>query len=130
MGCWDDPRWNGTTVLIKIFKKTPFVQGIDELDQIYKISKIIGTNDILQYCKKNIANLKEASQLREEMRVALDNPTTKKFGKSDLIEYITKENKDTVTSEGMSLLRGLLELDPSQRLTTKAALEHPFLRKE
>ena len=35
-----------------IFAKEPFFKGADNQDQLIKIAKFIGTEDILSYCEK------------------------------------------------------------------------------
>lgn len=36
---------------IQIFKKTPFLVGNDAVDQILKMSKLLGTKEVVQYIK-------------------------------------------------------------------------------
>lgn len=76
----------------------------------------------------NAEHLKEAQQLREEMRTAYENLGAKKFPRSDLTEFLTKENNETTSPEALDLLRKLLRLNPSERLTARQALQHPFLK--
>jgi casein kinase II subunit alpha len=35
-----------------MFNREPFFKGADNLDQLVRIAKFIGTEDILQYCEK------------------------------------------------------------------------------
>lgn len=37
---------------MKIFKKEPFFQGNDNYDQLVKIAKVLGTEDLKGYLKK------------------------------------------------------------------------------
>lgn len=115
MGGRHDLRRNGTLPLTQIFKKTPLVQGIDPLDQVYKLSKFLGTQEILKFALENQKFMTEAQQLREEMKMALENPGTKQFPKTDMTEFINKDNKDFVTEEALDLLRSLLKLNPVQK---------------
>jgi casein kinase II subunit alpha len=36
----------------KIFKKEPFFQGHDNYDQLVKIAKVLGTDDLTKYIEK------------------------------------------------------------------------------
>lgn len=75
---------------MQIFKRTPLVQGIDALDQVYKLSRFLGTEEMMAFSLAKADDLKEAQQLRDEMRTALENPGTKKFSRSDMSEFLTK----------------------------------------
>lgn len=39
--------------LIKIFNKTPFLHGTDNIDQILKITRLVGTREVVKYIKDN-----------------------------------------------------------------------------
>jgi serine/threonine protein kinase len=41
--------------------------------------------------------------------------------------YFTREYEEQVGSEGIDLIKGLLQLDPAKRITAASALEHPWL---
>ena len=38
--------------IFQIFKKEPFFQGSDNYDQLVKIAKVLGTDDLFKYIKK------------------------------------------------------------------------------
>lgn len=52
MGCWHDPCLHGNIVLIKIFRKVPFIQGNDNIDQVLKVTKLLGTSEVVKYIKE------------------------------------------------------------------------------
>jgi hypothetical protein len=92
---------------------------------------------MLKFAVDNKESMTEAQQLREEMKMALENPGTKQFPKTDMNEFINKDNKDFATPEALDLIKALLRLNPvrksllkNERLTAKLALEHPFLKKK
>lgn len=56
--------WNGNYIIlkylfyyVKIFKKEPFFQGHDNYDQLVKIAKVLGTEDLEAYLAKYKLNL-------------------------------------------------------------------------
>jgi hypothetical protein len=53
MGGRHDSSRHGITRSTQIFKKTPFVEGIDALDQVYKLSRFLGTDDMMVYCSSH-----------------------------------------------------------------------------
>jgi len=38
--------------------RSPFVCGMDAMDQLYRLSKILGTDELLKFIKKNKFNFK------------------------------------------------------------------------
>jgi len=52
-GTWT-PVWhvNFTNVWIQIFRKEPFFHGHDNYDQLVKITKVLGTDELYAYLEK------------------------------------------------------------------------------
>jgi hypothetical protein len=52
-GAWT-PVWhvNFTYVWIQIFRKEPFFHGHDNYDQLVKITKVLGTDELYAYLEK------------------------------------------------------------------------------
>ena len=98
-----------------IFKKDPFFFGDDNFDQLIKIAKILGTDDLLEYMRKYNLTLNTYFQQK------LDRYPAKPFK-----SFITSENKHLVNDEALDLLSKMLVYDKNQRITTTEALEHPY----
>lgn len=52
MGCRYDIGWNGNQNITQLFKKTPFLVGNDPIDQILKLTKLVGAKEIVDYIKE------------------------------------------------------------------------------
>ncbi len=81
--------------------------GDSEIDQIFKIFKVLGT--------PNEANWSEALKLPDF------KPTFPKWKGIPLSEHT--QNLDEV---GMDLLQGMVALDPNKRISARMALLHPY----
>lgn len=44
--------WSAGMILAgMIFKKTPFIQGNDQIDQVLRLTKLLGTTEVVSYIK-------------------------------------------------------------------------------
>jgi casein kinase II subunit alpha len=50
-----------------IFQKEPFFKGADNDDQLIKIAKVVGTEEIIQYCKKFDGHTKLSAPIMENL---------------------------------------------------------------
>jgi casein kinase II subunit alpha len=101
-----------------MFKKEPFFKGTDNDDQMIKIAKVIGTEEVKQYLEK----FKDQTKMTKEIRDNLLN-----FKKKPWSKFVTKENERLVCqTDGFDLLTKMLTIDHSTRITAKDALDHPF----
>lgn len=85
----------------------PLFQGDSEIGQIFQIFKLLGTPTEEDW--PGVTELKNYKS------------TFPKWKGKDLNEEIPKMDDD-----GIDLLKQMLQLDPSQRITAKKALEHPY----
>lgn len=109
--------WNFGCILAGIlFKKEPFFTGYDNIDQLCKISKVLGTQELFVFIKNHNIQYQHIS--------ALGN-----LKKRDWKEYINPQNSERVSKEAIDFLDKLLKYEPSERLTAKEALHHPYLLK-
>ncbi|KAL0222216.1 hypothetical protein RCL1_002070 [Eukaryota sp. TZLM3-RCL] len=98
-----------------IFKKEPFFQGRDNVDQLVKIARVLGSEDLRAYCSKyNVP-------LSVELERAIGNYPRKPWSK-----FVAPENQHLFTKDGEDLLGSLLKYDHQERLTAKEAMNHPF----
>jgi len=86
--------------LIQIFKKEPFFHGDDNYDQLVKIAKVMGTNDLYEYLNKyNI-------DLDEEFDDILSPCNRKNWP-----HFINGQNRHLVTQEVLDFLDNCLVYD-------------------
>lgn len=98
-----------------IFRKEPFFQGRDNQDQLVKIAKVLGTEDLYSYLDRY--GLVLDHQFQE-----LIGTHQKKSWKS----FITPENKAIAGPQAIDFLDKLLRYDHHERLTAREAMCHPY----
>ena len=99
----------------KIFKKEPFFHGHDNLDQLVRIAKVLGTDGLIEYIEKY--NL----QLDEEY-----NGRLRSYPKRPWSEFINSDNRHLVNEDALSFLDLCLKYDHNERINTKDAMSHPY----
>lgn len=98
-----------------IFMKHPFFHGRDNEDQLVKIAKVLGTDDLNAYLKK--------------YSLTLDPIYDGRLGSYERVPYssfIDDSNKHLCPPEALDLLDKLLQYDHQKRLTAKEAMAHPY----
>ena len=100
-----------------IFKKEPFFQGKDNYDQLVKIAKVLGTEDLYKYIEKY------GLALDNHYNGILGNYPVKPWNK-----FINEENKHLCSNEAIDLLSKMLIYDRAQRITPKEAMMHPYFK--
>jgi len=98
-----------------IFRKEPFFHGHDNYDQLVKIVKVLGTDELFDYLDKY--NL----ELDPHFDGILGRHTRKPWTK-----FITPENQNLVTPEAVDLLDKLLRYDHQERLSPVEAMQHLY----
>jgi len=98
-----------------IFRKEPFFHGHDNYDQLVKIVKVLGTDELFDYLDKY--NL----ELDPHFDGILGRHTRKAWQR-----FVTQENNHLVTPEAIDLLDKLLRYDHQERLSPKEAMAHPY----
>ena len=81
--------------------KEPFFHGNDNYDQLEKITRVLGTQELFEYLKK--------------YNIALDSQFDGVLGKhtkKPLNKFITAENKHLVNTDALDLLSKMLAYDP------------------
>lgn len=100
-----------------IFQKEPFFQGRDNYDQLVKIAKVLGTDDLFAYIEK--------------YNVTLDSHYDDILGqhaKKPWHKFINQANEHLVSEESLDLLSKMLKYDHAERITPKDAMEHPYFK--
>lgn len=100
--------WSIGCILAELSQKRPLFTGDSEIDQIFKIFKVLGT--------PNENHWPDALKLKDF------KPTFPKWKGIPLSEH-TSKNMDPLA---LDLLAGLVALDPAKRISARMALQHPF----
>ena len=98
-----------------IFRKEPFFHGQDNYDQLVKIAKVLGTDDLFAYVDK--------------YSIALDQRYDGILGrhsKKPWTAFVKAENQHLVSQDALDLLDRLLRYDHQERLTAEEAMQHPY----
>eukprot|EP00049_Salpingoeca_infusionum_P017875 m.354747 g.354747 ORF g.354747 m.354747 type:complete len:345 (-) comp17092_c0_seq1:442-1476(-) len=110
--------WSFGCVLASlIFRKEPFFHGHDNYDQLVKIARVLGTDDLFTYC----TTYKIALDPRFDSLLAGVRGPRKAWGR-----FINADNKHLATPDAIDLVDKLLMYDHQARLTAQEAMAHPF----
>ena len=99
----------------QIFRKEPFFHGQDNYDQLVKIAKVLGTDDLFTYLEKYEIDLDPHFE-----------DLLGRYPRREWNKFITAENQRFSGDDALSFLDGLLRYDHHLRLTAKQAMEHPY----
>lgn len=100
--------WSTGCIFAEMVTGKPLFTGINENDQLKKIFKIMGTPNVKTF--PNLVNLPEWNPDNFEVYPAQD---LKKF-------------VPTLDNDGYDLLKKMLVIDPSERITCDEALQHKY----
>jgi casein kinase II subunit alpha len=100
-----------------IFRKEPFFHGHDNYDQLVKIAKVLGTDELFAYL--DVYDL----ELDPHFDGILGRHTRKPWHK-----FVTSENQHLVSPEAIDFLDKLLRFDHQERLTAKEAQGHAYFK--
>lgn len=98
-----------------IFKKEPFFHGHDNYDQLVKIAKVLGTDELFEYLDKYDL------ELDPHFDGILGRHSKKPWNR-----FLNAENTHLVSDEALDLLGNLLRYDHQERLTAQEAQKHPY----
>jgi len=103
--------WGAGCVMFEITSLYPLFPGSNEVDQISRIHKVLGTpgQDILQKFRSRGAS-----------HISFDFPPQKGIGIPQLIPH--------AAADGVDLMVKLLKYDAAERITAREALRHPYFR--
>uniref|UniRef100_A0A671SXU4 non-specific serine/threonine protein kinase n=1 Tax=Sinocyclocheilus anshuiensis TaxID=1608454 RepID=A0A671SXU4_9TELE len=105
----------GCMLASMIFQKEPFFHGQDNYDQLVRIAKVLGTDELFGYLRKYHI------ELDPRFKDLLGQQTRKRWE-----QFMQTENQHLVSPEALDLLDKLLRYDHQQRLTATEAMEHPY----
>ncbi|KAK2187704.1 hypothetical protein NP493_156g01009 [Ridgeia piscesae] len=128
-----------------IFRKEPFFHGHDNYDQLVRIAKVLGTEELYEYIDKYQIDLDPRfndilGSRPAQSKTRRDNPDFG-FGCLDLLtgetryiwhsrkrweRFVHSENQHLVSPEALDFLDKLLRYDHQERLTAAEAMDHPY----
>lgn len=98
-----------------IFQKEPFFYGHDNYDQLVKIGKVLGTDELNAYLNKYQV------ELDPHLEALLGRHSRKPWSK-----FINSDNQHLAVPEALDFLDKLLRYDHQERLTAREAMAHPY----
>ncbi|CAI9777171.1 unnamed protein product [Fraxinus pennsylvanica] len=98
-----------------IFRKEPFFYGHDNHDQLVKIAKVLGTDELNVYLNKYHL------ELDPQLEALVGRHSRKPWSR-----FINSDNQHLVSPEAIDFLDKLLRYDHQDRLTAKEAMAHPY----
>eukprot|EP00039_Didymoeca_costata_P032061 m.36687 g.36687 ORF g.36687 m.36687 type:complete len:362 (+) comp9173_c0_seq2:140-1225(+) len=105
----------GCMVASMFFRKEPFFHGHDNYDQLVKIAKVLGTDDLYAY----VATYNMT--LDPRYGDILGRHTRKPWSR-----FINPDAQHLISDEGLDFLEKLLVYDHMHRLTAQEAMKHPY----
>jgi len=105
----------GCMVAGMIFRKEPFFHGHDNYDQLVKIVKVLGTEDLFRYL--DTYDL----ELDPHFDGLIGRQPKKPWNK-----FVTPENSHLVSPEAIDFIGKLLRYDHQERLTAREAMCHDW----
>jgi casein kinase II subunit alpha len=106
----------GCMVAGMIFRKEPFFHGHDNYDQLVKIAKVLGTDDLFSYLRKY------ELELDSHFDSILGRHPKKSWSK-----FVNADNAHLATPEAIDFVDKLLRYDHNERMTAAEAIRHPWL---
>ena len=119
----------------QIFRKEHFFRGSDNVDQLLKILKVLGTEEFDKYMEKYDIEMETDSD-------ALLRACVRKFSRPEYMltlyvrwprqpwtRYTTPDTLPFFTPEAIDLLEKLLRYDHQERLTAREAQAHAYFSK-
>ncbi|KAG2425790.1 hypothetical protein HXX76_013415 [Chlamydomonas incerta] len=99
-----------------IFRKDPFFCGHDNYDQLVKIARVLGTDDLYSYLQKY------GIVLDPQLEALVGTHSKKAWQR-----FVTPDNQHLVSPEAIDFVDKLLRYDHQERLTCTEAMSHPYL---
>ncbi|KAL6573022.1 Homeobox protein HD-6 [Orobanche hederae] len=100
---------------LTIFRKEPFFYGHDNQDQLVKIAKVLGTDELNAYLHKY------SLELDPKLEALVGRHSRRPW-----LKFVNAENQHLVSPEAIDFLDKLLRYDHQDRLTAKEAMAHPY----
>ncbi|XP_076932047.1 casein kinase II subunit alpha-like [Bidens hawaiensis] len=98
-----------------IFRKEPFFYGHDNYDQLVKITKVLGTDELNTYLQRY------RLELDPHLVALVGRHSRKPWSK-----FVNSDNQHLAVPEAIDFLDKLLRYDHQERPTAKEAMAHPY----
>ncbi|KAJ0182539.1 hypothetical protein K1T71_001908 [Dendrolimus kikuchii] len=105
----------GCMLASMIFRKEPFFHGHDNYDQLVRIAKVLGTEELFEYLDKYHI------ELDPRFNDILGRHSRKRWER-----FVHSENQHLVSPEALDFLDRLLRYDHYERYTAREAMDHPY----
>ncbi|CAK1539980.1 unnamed protein product [Leptosia nina] len=105
----------GCMLASMIFRKEPFFHGHDNYDQLVRIVKVLGTEELFEYLDKYHI------ELDPRYNDLLGRHSRKRWDR-----FVHSENQHLVSPEALDFLDRLLRYDHYERYTAREAMDHPY----
>jgi len=106
----------GCMVAGMVFRREPFFHGHDNYDQLVKIARVLGTDELFAYLNKYDL------ELDSNFEGLLGRHPRKLWAK-----FVNPENAHLCSPEALDFVDHVLRYDHMDRMTAREALEHPWL---
>ncbi|KAH9258527.1 casein kinase II subunit alpha, chloroplastic [Batrachochytrium salamandrivorans] len=100
-----------------LFRREPFFHGNDNVDQLVKIAKVLGTESLHHYLDKY------ECLLAEHFDGLLGTHPRKPW-----VRFVTEETAHLCHGDALDFLDRCLRYDHAERMTAKEAMAHPYLK--
>eukprot|EP00092_Neocalanus_flemingeri_P016277 GFUD01017622.1.p1 GENE.GFUD01017622.1~~GFUD01017622.1.p1 ORF type:complete len:375 (-),score=68.72 GFUD01017622.1:422-1546(-) len=109
----------GCMLASMIFRKEPFFHGHDNYDQLVRIAKVLGTEELYEYLDKY--------QIELDPRFSdILGDKSGRHSRKRWERFVHSENQHLVSPEALDFLDKLLRYDHQERLTALEAMEHAY----
>ena len=96
--------------------------GNDNIDQILKLGRLVGTRNMIEYIKQNRLFERRNNHICTDLIIASQNGDIKEEKPMEFKDLINDQNKHTAVPEAIDLVKKLLVVDFRKRPTAKQAL--------
>eukprot|EP01029_Cantina_marsupialis_P026583 TRINITY_DN7185_c0_g1_i1.p1 TRINITY_DN7185_c0_g1~~TRINITY_DN7185_c0_g1_i1.p1 ORF type:complete len:379 (-),score=80.65 TRINITY_DN7185_c0_g1_i1:215-1282(-) len=101
-----------------IFDMPRFFNGSDNFDQLIKIAKVLGTEELDEYLERYGLELDDDPKFMSKLG---------KCARVPFETFISDRSRRKCPPEALQFLHDLLRYDHNERLTAKEAMQHPYL---
>tara|TARA_B000000565_G_scaffold189922_1_gene144762 strand:+ start:3024 stop:4136 length:1113 start_codon:yes stop_codon:yes gene_type:complete len=101
-----------------MYRINPFFDGADNHEQLVEITKVLGTDELLEWIDESNFKLDEYYKPRV---------IEKHRPRKDLKEFINENNSHLVSKDGINFLEKIFVFNPQKRMTAREAMCHKWL---
>ncbi|XP_042003468.1 serine/threonine-protein kinase AFC3-like isoform X1 [Salvia splendens] len=128
---WTHPCdiWSVGCILVELCTGEALFQTHENLEHLAMMERVLGPlpEHMIQKATKGAEKYFRGSRLNWP-EGAVSRDSIRAVRKLDLLKNLVSRHADSSRSSLVNLLHGLLKFEPSERLTAREALEHPFFK--